>query len=337
MNDTFTPLALWGWRPFFQRQTGEIAPEQTARVVKEERSQLLLINGSGQWVGGILTGKWKKRREDFENPGVGDWVTLGVKTEERDGVSFYRIDQRLERQSLIVRKAAGTNNKMQLLAANVDVAFLVSSCNEDLDVRRIERYLSLVNGGGIKPVLVLNKCDLPEAESCVLELKNRFPDLPLLKTRSDDPQSFDQLRAFLGVGVSSVLLGSSGVGKSTITNSLIENDVQHVQEVRHQDSKGRHTTTGRSMHFISKGGGLIIDTPGLREVQLPSSETNIDETFSDILTLSLKCRFADCRHRSEPQCAVKEAIAEGLLIADRLTHFHKLQDEKAKKSPYRKK
>lgn len=331
MTPNETTMRAWGWREFFAQQTKGVSLGQIARVVKEQRDHYLMMNSAGTTIGGIISGNWKKRRDDFENPSVGDWVIFNEKTTERENVPFFKIERRLDRFSQILRKAAGESGKSQLLAANVDVAFLVASSNQDLDVRRIERYLSLLSEGTIKPVLVLTKCDLPSFADCRDKLTERFPELPLLLTRSDQPQSLHQLEAHLDLGMTSVFLGSSGVGKSTLTNFLTGTESQLVRSIRDNDSKGRHTTTGRSMFLLASQKGLIIDTPGLREVQLPGQDNNIDEAFSEIMELSLKCRFADCQHQTEPQCAVKEAVASGLLSKDKLAHFQKLKAETKQK------
>ncbi|MEY4617024.1 MAG: ribosome small subunit-dependent GTPase [Pseudomonadota bacterium] len=336
MNSNESNMNIWGWKDFFAQQVTTESPDQIARVIKEQRDHLLLIDGTGRMIGGIISGNWKKRRDDFENPSVGDWVIVDDKTNDRDGISFYRIKQRLNRFSQILRKAAGPSEKSQLLAANVDVAFLVQSSNQDLDVRRLERYLSLLGDGEIKPIIVLTKCDLPNTEKSEKELSERFPAIPLLMTRSDQPNSIKLLEQYLGLGITSVFLGSSGVGKSTLTNLLLEAEAQLVQDIRKNDSKGRHTTTGRSMFLLESQRGLVIDTPGLREVKLPQNESNVEEAFSEILELSLKCRFANCLHKTEPQCAVKEAVKQGLLSQDKLTHYQKLKEE-TKKNLYSKK
>lgn len=330
------PLLHWGWRDFFSQQITDLPLENIARVIKEQRDHYLLINGVGNTVGGVISGKWRKRKDDFENPSVGDWVTLGATTNTKSGMPYFLIDQRLDRFSQILRKAAGPSDKSQLLATNVDVAFIVSSCNQDFDVKRVERYISLLTEGVIKPILILNKCDLSTFEDCHLKLTQRFPNFPIITTRSDQLATINEIPRFLGRGMTSVFLGSSGVGKSTLTNFLLGEVKQTVHEIRDNDSKGRHTTTGRSMFLLPEQQGLIIDTPGLREVQLPG-ENNLEEAFAEIHELALKCRFPDCKHLSEPDCAVKEELTKGILSADRLAHFQKLTAEVGKKEFWRKK
>jgi ribosome biogenesis GTPase len=335
-------MELWGWREFFAEQlstvsTAAIPAEKIARVLKEQRDHCVLINGLGKTIGGVFPGKWRKRRDDFENPSVGDWVILGQETRTQGDLVFFMIEHRLNRFSQILRKAAGLADKSQLLAANVDVAFLVSSCNQDFDVKRLERYLTLLREGVITPVLVLNKCDLPGSIECQEQLVARFPELPLLLTRSDQPTSMNALNTYLQTGQTAVFLGSSGVGKSTLTNHLLGENKQTIRDIRTQDSKGRHTTTGRSMYLLANQQGLIIDTPGLREIQLPNQELNLEEAFPEIFAHSLQCRFPDCRHQSEPGCAVKNAVKAGAIAQGRLEHFQKLKAEIDKKVPWRKK
>ncbi len=330
-------LVHWGWRDFFSQQISDTPAENIARVLKEQRDHYQLVNGHGNVVGGVIPGKWKKRKDDFENPSVGDWVTLSEKTNTKAGIPYYLIEKRLNRFSQILRKAAGPSEKSQLLATNVDVAFIVSSCNQDFDVKRVERYIALLNEGTIKPILILNKCDLPSFADCNEKLVARFPNFPIIKTRADQAASINEISRILGSGITSVFLGSSGVGKSTLTNFLLGETKQTVQEIRNNDSKGRHTTTGRSMFLLPDNLGLIIDTPGLREVQLPGQDNNLEEAFADLAELSLTCRFPDCKHLTEPSCAVKEAVSKGTLSQDRLAHFQKLKAEVDEKKSYKRK
>lgn len=333
--DSQKHLKLVGWKDFFQSQISPDLPlSRIARIINEHRDHYLLHNGLGEKVMGLIPGKWKKKINDREYPSVGDWVLFEDRmTHSKGGENSYLIEKRLNPFSQIIRRAAGTQNKAQVLVSNVDMAFIVSSCNQELDANRIERYLALLDEEVIKPFLILNKCDLDSFQSCHEELKKRFPQLPLILTRADDPQSIEPIRELLPLGVTSVFLGSSGVGKSTLTNLLLGTSKQLVESIRHDDSKGRHTTTGRSLFLLPHSHGIIIDTPGLREVQL-SESSHLDGAFSEIAELSLKCRFPDCKHQTEPDCAVKSAIQRGEISAEKLLHYQKLFQE-SKKKQYR--
>lgn len=334
MNST-SPLQLLGWNDFFQKQVSADLPlSQVARIINEHRDHYILHNGLGEKVMGLIPGKWKKKTDDKNYPSVGDWVILEDRmTHTKGGDKAYLIETRLTPFSQIVRRAAGTQNKAQVLVSNVDIAFIVSSCNQELDLHRIERYLALLDEDVIKPFLILNKCDLESFSSCHEQLKKRFPHLPLILTRADETRSIEPIQQALPLGMTSVFLGSSGVGKSTLTNLLLGSSKQLVEAIRQDDSKGRHTTTGRSLFLLPYPYGIIIDTPGLREVQL-SESSHLDSAFSDIAELSLKCRFPDCKHETEPNCAVKAAIESGEISAEKLLHYQKLLQE-AKKNQYR--
>lgn len=337
MHNRLRDLHQWGWRPFFEDQFHLPSdPHQIARITIEHRDHYSLINGAGESIGGLIPGNWKKRQTGIETPAVGDWVSLSRKTGDRHGVPYYLIDRRLNRYSQILRKAAGQGTQLQVLAANVDLAFIVSSCDQDFDLRRIERYLSLITDVAIKPILILNKCDLPNHANYFELLQTRFNQIPIVTTQTDKPDTIYELYRFFELGTTCVLLGSSGVGKSTIINALLGESRQDVQSVRLRDSKGRHTTTTRSMFLLPNQKGLIIDIPGLREIQLPPQQVAFDEAFRTITELAIRCRFTDCRHKTEPNCAVKEAVTQGLVTEAQLLHFHQLSTEVEKPSTKRK-
>lgn len=331
MNST-SPLQLLGWKDFFQNQIPvPIPPSRIARIINEHRDHYILHNGLGEKVIGLIPGKWKKKVHDKDYPSVGDWVIFEEQaTDSKLGHSPYLIETRLTPFSQIIRRAAGTQNKAQVLVSNVDVAFIVSSCNQEFDLHRIERYLALLNENVIKPFLILNKCDLNFFSSCHEQITKRFPQLPLILTRADELSSLEPILQVLPTGISSVFLGSSGVGKSTLTNLLLGSSPQLVEAIRQDDSKGRHTTTGRSLFQLPPPYGMIIDTPGLREVQL-SESSHLNGAFSDIAELSLKCRFPDCKHQTEPDCAVKIAVQRGEISSEKLLHYQKLFLESQKK------
>ncbi|MGH6919744.1 MAG: ribosome small subunit-dependent GTPase A [Geminicoccaceae bacterium] len=253
---------------------------------------------------------------------VGDWLLLDRSR---------RPLRRLERRSLFKRRAAGTGRRVQLIAANVDTLFVVSSCNQDFNPARLERYLALAREAEVTPVVVLTKADLADAPADFARRAARLtPGLLVETVDARDPDSTACLDAWCGHGQTVALLGSSGVGKSTLVNTLAGAALA-TQEVRADDDKGRHTTTGRALHRLPAGGWLL-DTPGMRELQLTEAKDGLDDLFDDIVTLANNCRFADCRHESEPGCAVRAAIAAGRLDPDRLRRRHKLAAEEARNS-----
>jgi len=260
-------------------------------------------------------------RADF--PAVGDWVVL----ERPETGGDARIRAVLPRATRFSRRAAGNPTEEQVVAANIDTIFLVSGLDQDFNPRRIERYLVTARDSGAAPVIVLNKADLADDPGAiVIEVQSLAPGVPVHAVSAKTPGSLDALRAFIAPGRTAALLGSSGVGKSSIANGLIGDELLRTREVRESDSRGRHTTTGRQMVLLP-GGGILIDTPGMRELQLWDAGESVAGAFADIDALAPGCRFRDCRHVSEPGCAVVAAAADGSLPAVRLESFRKLQDE----------
>ena len=249
---------------------------------------------------------------------VGDWVGLG------DGL----IRTVLARHSALVRNAAGRATQAQTLAANIDVAFIVSSLGPELEPRRIERYLVTIWESGATPEVVLTKVDrIDDAEPMVAEVEAVALGVPVHVVSAITGQGMDELRARIAPGRTAVLIGSSGVGKSTIVNNFVGHEQMAVREVRADDDEGMHTTSHREL-ILLPGGGVVIDTPGIRELQLwDSSDGGMGETFSDVEELAAECRFNDCTHTSEPGCAVLAAVEAGTLANDRLQSWRKLQRE----------
>ena len=254
---------------------------------------------------------------------VGDWLLL--QPENRRGV------RRLERESLIARKAAGETVKRQLIAANLDTLFIVSSCNHDFNPSRLERYLAVAADAAVNPVVILSKADLCDDPVVLRQAAARLKSGLIVETvDARDPAQTGRLADWCRVGQTVALVGSSGVGKSTLAMSLGAPTLL-TQEIREDDSKGRHTTTARTIHRLDAG-GLLIDTPGMRELQLAECESGVAEVFGDVITLADSCRFADCSHTSEPGCAVQAAVDSGELDPRRLKNYFKLQSEQARNS-----
>ena len=280
----------------------------------------------GDEIEAVAAGRLKHRasgRADL--PAVGDWVAVRKRPDDDRGA----IQAILPRRSKFSRRAAGNITGEQIVAANIDVVFLVMSLDHDFSVRRLERYLLLARESGAAPVVLLTKPDLSDAVAArTADVAAIAGELPVHVLSPKLNEGIEQVRRYLTAGHTGALLGSSGVGKSTIINRLIGKDVLKTREVRLEDSKGRHTTSHRELVKLP-GGGLIVDTPGMRELQLWDASDAVSETFDDIEALAAECHFTDCRHREEPHCAVKAAVGDGRLSAARLESYLKLHDELA--------
>lgn len=311
-------LSSLGWSELFANQCTHSSPDLIpARVSAEHRGRLDLLSAAGplHTTPGLA-----------DVPRVGDWLLV----QPRPGTDSVRVHTRLERKSWVERQAAGRRTERQIVATNLDRVFILTSLNQDFNLRRVERYLSAVRAGHVSPVVVLSKADLsPERVSRHLaELERISGDAPVISVSALYREGLDSLRALLGPGLTVALIGSSGVGKSTLVNALLETEAQATTPVRAGDERGQHRTTTRSLHLLPHGQGLLVDTPGMRELALWSGD-GLDHTFADVDELALQCRFRDCEHRDEPGCAVQEAIAEGTLDAGRLENHRKLARETA--------
>lgn len=307
-----TPLERLGWQAFFAQQTDadELNETPPVRIVEAHRNGMRV---AGRNIDKIIP--------PLADATVGDWLLL-----DRDRPQASRI---FERKSLIKRRAPGTDRQVQLIAANIDTALIVSSCNQDFNIARLERYISLAFEVGITPVIVLTKADLATNTQNYVERARSVSDIvPViaLDARGDEPK--EKLKDWLQPGQTIVFLGSSGVGKSTLINALLGVETIETRGIREGDAKGRHTTTRRQLHLIP-GGCLVLDTPGMRELQLTNAASGIGDLFSDIRKLSAACRFNDCQHQTEPGCAVLRAIERGEIDAARLGRWRKLVAEDA--------
>jgi ribosome biogenesis GTPase len=311
LAEAFAPHAAEGLVP------GRVSLEHTHiyRVITADGEVLARVSGRLRHQAAV--------RVDF--PAVGDWVAL----DRPAGDGEATIHAVLPRKSRFSRRAAGDPTEEQLVAANIDTVFLVSGLDRDFNLRRLERYLLVAFDSGASPVIVLNKADLADdLEARLEEARSLAGGAPVHAISTRVEGSVDVLRRYLGTGQTGALLGSSGVGKSTIVNRLIGHDRLRTRDVRESDSRGRHTSTARQL-VILPGAGVLIDTPGMRELQLWESTEGLAAAFADIDERAAECRFRDCRHRREPGCAVRRAIDAGEVPASRLDSYHKLQDEQA--------
>jgi len=322
---TCESLQRWGWSAYFEALWNEGQRENAvpARVIAQQRKFWRIAGAFGEcWA--EASGKLRLAAEEgVEWPAVGDWVVAEV----GEAGSSTLILEVLPRRSRFVRKMAGKKIAKQVLAANVDTALLVAALDGDFSPRRMERYLAQCWEAGAKPVIVLNKadaCGAASAKAAAMERIALGTEVCVISARTG--QGMEGFERFLAAGQTGVLLGSSGVGKSSIANRLLGEMHQEVRPVRDGDGRGRHTTTAREL-FPLPGGALLIDTPGLRELQLWDAAVGVSETFADIDALAAECRFSDCTHKDEPGCAVRAALNAGTLEEGRFENRRKLLRE----------
>lgn len=320
-------LEQWGWREFFSRQIKdeEAATLIPARVVEEHSNLHRVMSNQGEILVETSQKIVRSAKARAEFPVIGDWVLVQLMQGGR-GI----LQKVLDRSTKFSRKAAGDRNEEQVIAANIDVAFVVSSLNQDLNLARLERYLTIVSQSGAKPVLLLTKADLCSNPSALInQVREVAPSVPTHILNPRAGIGLENLAKDLTVGMTGALIGSSGVGKSTLVNKLVGQNLQVVQEIRTDDDKGRHTTTFRRLVQVPQFGGMIIDTPGMREIQIWEGDCGLAETFTDIESLAVNCRFTNCRHDTEPSCAVKSGVEAGQIDKRRYNNFIKLQREAA--------
>jgi ribosome biogenesis GTPase / thiamine phosphate phosphatase len=329
------PMALekFGWDNAWAATFAALAPPGAvpARVICELRRKFYDVQlADREALAECTPGFFHHATRPDEWPAVGDWLAVTPHSHGR------RVDVQavLPRRTKFSRRAAGEEDIEQILAANIDTVFLVSGLDRNHNPARLQRFLVAARRSGAAPAIILNKADLhPDAAAVQAEVAALMPGVPVLLTTAHLRRSLATLRPYLRPGHTLAFLGSSGVGKSSLVNALVRDEFMPVGEVRDKDSKGRHTTTRREL-VATPSGALIIDTPGLREIQLWDAAEGIDEAFADILTLATRCRFTNCTHEREPGCAVQAALGTGELAPARLAAYRKLQPA-AKPAPDR--
>lgn len=314
-------LQKLGLVPFFTQQIAGmgLSENRLGRVMSVQRSNSMVFCEDGKR--SVALAPDLRQAPAIDRPTVGDWVVLDE--------SLTRIEQVLERKSLFKRFGAGSGSDFQPVAANIDILFIVTSCNEEFKESRLERYLALCHEAGATPVIVLTKTDLTDnTDGYINRARGIQAGVPVETANALDPDTLDGVRAWIDDNVTVALVGSSGVGKSTLLNALAGNSLAATSEIRLQDKKGRHTTTHRELHRLASG-GLLIDVPGMRELGVAEIQHSIGSVFEDIERLAAQCQFADCQHENEPGCAVLQAIAENTLDNRRLANYRKLLRENA--------
>jgi ribosome biogenesis GTPase len=320
-----------GWDEFFEARQKELglADFQVARVISEHKGSYRVKNNGGEYLAKI-TGKQifdATSREDF--PAVGDWVAI---SETGKGQAVIR--KILPRKTVIKRKYGdknkiGEKNKTQIIASNIDVAFVIESVDRDYNLNRLERYFAIASEGGIEIVIILNKTDLiskEELKTKINEIKNRLADVDVVSTSTLNNEGLIELKKYIVKEKTYCFLGSSGVGKSSLINKLLGEEIIKTKNIGEASGRGRHMTTGRQMYFLSEG-GIVIDNPGVREVGMTDTKEGVDNIFEEILFLAKDCKYADCTHTHEPGCKVLEAVESGKLDKSRYSNYISLKNE----------
>lgn len=322
-------LTKFGFKEPFISQTIELLKQPShnkyiiGRIVLEHKHSYRIITEQGEWLG-TISGNYAYQafmRKDY--PAVGDWVLV----EKMPGEDKCVIHKLLNRQSVFSRKMAGMELDEQIVASNIDFIFIVMSLNDDFNLRRLERYLTAAWNSGATPKIILTKTDLCEDSSFYInEVQNIALGVAIYPVSMKTNEGIDAIEKILSPNNTAALMGSSGVGKSTLTNALLQQQKMTTQSIRFDDAKGRHTTTYREL-FSLPNGGVIIDTPGMRELQIWNNDDALQGSFSDIDLLSTKCKFRNCSHKNEKGCAIQQALFSGELEKSRYENFLKLQRE----------
>ena len=318
----FEPFYAQGWRP--------------ARLIRDNKISYGALLEDGDEFESIMSGKvYHDAETDADLPAVGDWVALDVGSEDGENV----IRARLKRQTCFSRKMSGRSTEEQVIAANVNIVIVVTDAGSDFNLRRMERYFAIIGRSGAKAVVLVNKSDLyptKQSKEAAAAIQALNADADVHITSAEKGKSLKILKQYLKRGVSATLIGSSGVGKSSVINYIFGDDYQWTDEVNEITGKGRHTTTARELMVLSTG-GILIDNPGIREVHMWTDETTLRERFADISDLAMQCKFHDCKHGSDAGCAIRTAMESGVLDKARYQGFLKLDEEIGKLQQSRKK
>ena len=322
-------LRYIGFDDWFQERVekAKLAQHDIARVVSVHKDSYMITKGQGD-VFAELTGKLAYTADSAADlPTTGDWVYVDFYDDDTHAI----IHDIFPRKTIIHRKTSGKTFNLQLIATNIDTAFIVQSLDYNFNLRRLERYLVMVNEANIKPVILLSKCDLisdDEVEKKIESVKDISPKITVLPFSNESGENIEKIKAFLEPGHTYCLLGSSGVGKTTLLNSILGDARFETKTVSKKESKGRHTTTSRELIQLENG-AMIIDTPGMRELGNISVDSGLDETFSDIIELAMNCKFSNCTHVNEKGCAILSAISQGALSEKRYQNYLKMKNEAA--------
>ena len=314
-----------GWDKFFEAHFQPYATDGYAvgRVASEYKNFYRVYTESGKLLGEVAGRLRHEALDRRDLPVVGDWVVIRT-SPQSDKVAIHAV---LPRKSKFTRKIAGVRTEPQIVGSNIDTVFLITSLNDDFNPRRVERYLIVAWESGARPIIILSKADLcDETEARVREIRAVVGDAPVHAVSVVRQEGLDEVAQYLKHGHTVALLGSSGVGKSTLINYLLGHDYLRVREIREHDGRGRHTTTHRELIVLPQG-GLVLDTPGMRELQLWDGDGGLHVAFSDIETIANHCYFSDCWHQDEPRCAIREALADGEIDTARYQSYDKLQKE----------
>ncbi|MGJ8695262.1 MAG: ribosome small subunit-dependent GTPase A [Verrucomicrobiaceae bacterium] len=322
-------LSDLGWDPFFSDALEEVAKEGwvPARLIGETKINFAALLGDGEELDCVVGGKvWHDATCDADLPAVGDWVALELGAGDEDE---HIIRARLPRKTCFSRKSPGKSSQEQVMAANVDVVVVVTDAGSDFNLRRMERYFALVSRSGAKCVALINKSDLFEDEvneAARREIQDLWADADVRITSATRQEGLEVLRSYLKKGVTLTMVGSSGVGKSTLVNQLLGEEWLWTGEVNDVTGKGRHTTVAREL-VVLPDGGMLVDNPGIREVQMWTDEETLRESFVDVEALVDQCKFRDCKHQGDKGCAIEAAVKSGELDARRYQGFLQLDEE----------
>ena len=314
-----------GYNAFFESNRNKLKLDgfSVARVIVEYKGAYKVKNANGEYLAKI-TGKQMFNalsREDY--PAVGDWVAITELDAERAVIHWV-----LPRRTVMKRKYSN-KNETQIIATNIDVAFVIESVDKDYSLNRFERYFAIANDGGIRPAIILNKIDLiskEELDSKLAQIKDRFGEIDFIPTSTVTDEGLDKLKTYIAKGKTYCFLGSSGVGKSSLINKLLGQNIIKTEDISSRTDRGKHTTTNREMYFLENG-GIVIDNPGMREVGMTDTSAGIDNLFDEITALAKKCKYVDCTHIHEPGCEILSALKSGKLDEGKYSNYINLKKE----------